>query len=134
MRRKRKEERRVMEFENSSLTDIVMNVFIFFFIASCLLYTFNPSKENVTLPRIPRDENIRGPIEITIDNSGDIYLRYDNLTTKQLTERLKDENSDQAIVLRGDKTLQYGKVNDVLNAIWDSDPSRKVNLAIIVEE
>lgn len=132
--RNEKEERRVKEFENQALVDIVMNIFIFFFIVTSLLYTFNPSKVNVTLPRIPRDEEVRMPIEITIDNAGDIYFRRDQLSEEQLTERLKEESPYQPIVLRGDKTLQYGKVDKVLDAIFRADPRRTVNLAILVEE
>jgi biopolymer transport protein ExbD len=132
--RNKKEERRVKEFESQALVDIVTNIFIFFFITTSLLYTFNPSKVNVTLPRIPRDEEVQMPIEITIDSVGDIYLRYDKLSEDQLTEKLKEESSYKPIVLRGDKTLQYGKVDKVLDAIFRADPSRKVNLAIIVEE
>ncbi len=98
-----------------------------------MLYTFNPTKVSVTLPKIPRDEEVRMPIEITIDSSGDIYLRYDQLTEDQLTERLKEESSYQPIVLRGDKNLPYSKVDEVLDAIWRVDPSRTVNLSIIVE-
>jgi biopolymer transport protein ExbD len=132
--RNKKEERNVKEFENQALVDIVMNIFIFFFIATSLLYTFNPSKVNVTLPRIPHDEEVQMPIEITIDSVGDIYLRYDKLSEDQLTEKLKEESPYQPIVLRGDKNLQYGKVDKALDAIFRADPSRKVNLAIIVEE
>jgi len=131
---RKKEERGVKEFTNSSLTDIVMNVFIFFFIASCLLYTFNPSKVNVSLPRISRDEEVNMPIEITIDSAGDIYLRYDKLSEAQLTERLKTEKPYSPVVLRGDKSLAYGKIDKVLDAIFRADPSRKVNLAILVGE
>ena len=74
------------------------------------------------------------PIEITVDAAGDLYLGYDKLSEDQLTERLKEESSYKPVVLRGDKSLQYGKVDKVLDAIFRADPSRKVNLAIIVEE
>ena len=131
--RSKKEERKILQFENSSLTDIVMNIFIFFFIASCMLYTFNP-KVSVTLPVIPRDEEVRMPIEITIDRDNDIYLRNDKLSAEQLTERLREESPYQPIVVRGDKNIQYGRVDEVLETIWRTDPKRTVNLAIIVEE
>ena len=127
------EEDSTSQFEPTSLTDIVMNIFIFFFIASCMLYTFNP-KVSVTLPKIPRDEEVQTPIEITIDRDSDIYLRNDKLSAEQLTERLKEESPYQSIVIRGDKNLQYGRVDEVLDAIWKADPKRTVNLAIIVEE
>lgn len=131
--RSKREEGRTSQFENTSLTDIVMNIFIFFFIASCMLYTFNP-KVSVTLPVIPRDEEVRMPIEITIDRDNDIYLRNDKLSAEQLTERLREESPYQPIVVRGDKNIQYGRVDEVLETIWRTDPKRTVNLAIIVEE
>ena len=98
-----------------------------------MLYTFNP-KVSVTLPVIPRDEEVRMPIEITIDRDNDIYLRNDKLSAEQLTERLREESPYQPIVVRGDKNIQYGRVDEVLETIWRTDPKRTVNLAIIVEE
>lgn len=133
--RNREENKPIISFENFALADIVMNVFIFFFISFSLLYTFNPSKIDLDLPQVPQDEPIQMPVIVSIDKDGNIYLRNEQVSSPgQLTEKLKSEGvSQQRIVIRGDKNLPYSKVNNVLVAVYAANVP-KVNLAIIVEE
>ena len=47
-----------LTLESVAMTDIVMNMFIFFFITFSLLYTFNPQQESKIKVNLPKGMTI----------------------------------------------------------------------------
>lgn len=65
----------MISMESVAMTDIVLNMFIFFFISFSLLYTFNPMKKlDVKLPKAEHASTIKDKEQITITISADATL------------------------------------------------------------
>ena len=111
--------------ESIALTDIVLNMFIFFFISFSLLYTFDPQRLQrieVNLPKAqsgsPMDERSR--FYITLDAKGDIYVKTDLVSINDLKSRLSatfEENKDLNVIVRVDKNTVFDRVTQVLDTI-----------------
>ncbi|MDD5270763.1 MAG: biopolymer transporter ExbD, partial [Candidatus Omnitrophica bacterium] len=79
--------------ENVAMTDIIMNMFIFFFISFSLLYTFSPQRIQKLDVKLPEADNIvpieeKNQINISITGDGAIYLDKDKVTSSGLKEKL----------------------------------------------
>ena len=106
------------------MTDIVMNLFIFFFISFSLLYTFNPHKESkieVKLPEGSTKEETKGdvPLVVSVTSGNEIYIGK----TRILPEKLKTEitarskQSKQAgVLVRADKLSSVDYLVKALDA------------------
>lgn len=113
--------------ESIAMTDIIMNLFIFFFISFSLLYTFNPhrvQKLDIKLPKAANASNIetREQVNITLSKEGPVYLGDDIVTIKELKEAVGDKfktNPELIVVLRADKLVGFHKVVDVLDALTE---------------
>lgn len=113
----------MLSLESVAMTDIVLNMFIFFFISFSLLYTFTKHQGiKVTLPTAEtaelHDENIT--VFITPDNeifSGGRKMQIDELGGVLREELNKIEDSQKRIVvLKSDEKVNLGlavKVMDV---------------------
>ena len=70
--------RSFLTLESVAMTDIVMNLFIFFFVSFSLLYTFSAdrlSRLDVTLPKaVTGDGASEGVVTVTITRQGTCYL------------------------------------------------------------
>jgi biopolymer transport protein ExbD len=117
----------IMSLESIAMTDIIMNMFIFFFISFSLLYTFNPQrvqKLDIKLPKAANASNIekQDQVNITLSKDGPIYLGEDIVTVKELravvSAKLK-ENPDLIVILRADKLVGFHKVVDVLDVLTE---------------
>ena len=111
--------------ESMAMTDIIMNMFIFFFISFSLLYTFNPhraQKLDIKLPKADNASNIekQDQLNITLSKEGPVYLGEDIITIRELKQavagKLKD-NSELTIVLRADKVISFHKIVDILDIL-----------------
>ena len=81
-----------LSLESVAMTDIVMNLFIFFFISFSLLYTFNPNKESKIEVKLPEGaaQDTPGqlpPLVISITSGNEIYVQ----NTRVLPDKLKKE-------------------------------------------
>jgi biopolymer transport protein ExbD len=47
------------------------------------------------------------PVQITIDNSGNVYLKDKKVTNDTLIDALKETPTDSTIVINGDKGMEY---------------------------
>jgi biopolymer transport protein ExbD len=117
----------IMSLESIAMTDIIMNMFIFFFISFSLLYTFNPNrvqKLDIKLPKAANASNIekQDQVNITLSKDGPIYLGEDMVTTRELkavvAAKLKS-NPELIVILRADKLVGFHKIVDILDVLTE---------------
>jgi len=114
-----------VNLESVAMTDIVLNMFIFFFISFSLLYTFSPyriQKLEVKLPEATSTTPIKdkSQINITITNEGPVYLERELVTRKELREKINimhKSNPDLIVILRSDRLVQFKDVVSVLDIL-----------------
>ena len=85
----------LVALESVAMTDIVLNMFIFFFISFSLLYTFEPSRAQKLEIKLPKASNTtplgeEEQLSITLTNEGVLYLGKVLITTKELKNRIYD--------------------------------------------
>jgi biopolymer transport protein ExbD len=113
----------ITTLESIAITDIILNMFIFFFVSFSLVYTLNPIKESKIVVKLP-EAGAKAPAEqlqpavIVIDAKGQIYL-FDAPTNlaalrRSLQEMVAQNKSVPAIV-RADKTVMIDRVVQVLD-------------------
>lgn len=119
----------MMGLESVVMTDIVLNMFIFFFISFSLLYTFNPTKAKQIKVNLPKAKNVVAPegrsnaVNITLSSEGPLYLEGEIVTLKELEAELGGvlrKNPQQAVVLQVDRLVAFKnvvRVLDVLNGL-----------------
>jgi biopolymer transport protein ExbD len=107
------------------MTDIVMNMFIFFFISFSLLYTFNSeriSKVDVKLPKASSAISLDGSEKITlyVTKKGEFTINDMKLDAKKLkaylAAKVKDDPS-MNLLLKVDNRTKFSNVVDVLDII-----------------
>ena len=117
----------IMSLESVAMTDIIMNMFIFFFISFSLLYTFNPNrvqKLDIKLPKAANASNIekQDQVNIALSKDGPIYLGEDMVTVKELkalvAAKLKS-NPELIVILRADKLVSFHKIVDILDVLTE---------------
>ena len=109
--------------DSVALTDIIMNMFIFFFITFSFLATFNQAKEgqvDVSLPKASsaaqQPEKKRLTVSLTKD--GGLFLNEETTTLDQLQNLFKAEQTqgvDVTVVVRADQEVQHGRVVSVMD-------------------
>lgn len=117
------ESRPLANFEPFALTDIILNVFIFFFISFSFLATFDKSREgqvDVALPKTvsasPPTENKR--LTVSLTKEGGLYLQAQPITLQQLEAQFKAEKAEGAnitVVVRADSEVTHGRVVEVMD-------------------
>jgi len=113
--------------ESVAMTDIVLNMFIFFFISFSLLYTFSPeriTKVEVNLPTSKSEVAMQGEEKtiLTLTKEGKVFLGADPIDMKALKGRLKArlaEGRSFGLVLRVDRLARFNAVVSVLDVIND---------------
>jgi len=113
--------------ESVAMTDIIMNLFIFFFISFSLLYTFNPQrvkKLDINLPKAANASNIakQDQVNITLSKEGPVYLGENIVTVRELKqfvmEKFKD-NPELIVILRADKLVNFHRIVDILDVLTE---------------
>ncbi len=117
----------IMKLESIAMTDIIMNMFIFFFISFSLLYTFNPhrvQKLDIKLPKAANASNIekQDQVNILLSKDGPTYLGEDIVTARELkaivAAKLKD-NPELIVILRADKLVSFTRIVDILDVLTE---------------
>jgi len=117
----------IMSLESIAMTDIIMNMFIFFFISFSLLYTFNPyrvQKLDIKLPKAANASNIekQDQVNILLSKDGPVYLGEDIVTVRELKSlvaaKLKN-NPELIVILRADKLVGFHKIVDILDVLTE---------------
>jgi biopolymer transport protein ExbD len=127
--------------ESVAMTDIVLNMFIFFFISFSLLYTFNPyriQKLEVKLPQAANTTPIKdtAQVDITITNEGLMYLDKELVTRKELKDKVKiiyKNNPKISIMLRSDRLARFKDIVYVLDTLTEVGV-KNLNIVAITEQ
>ncbi|MGH6676156.1 MAG: biopolymer transporter ExbD, partial [Xanthobacteraceae bacterium] len=106
------------EINMTPFIDVMLVLLIIFMVAAPLLATGVP----IDLPHTKASAlNIeQKPLSIAIDEKGVIYLMDDPVPIGQLAEKLKDAAHgvfDQRIYVRGDNSVSYGRIAEVMSII-----------------
>ncbi len=89
----------LFSMESVAITDIIMNMFIFFFITFSFLATFHRSSVNLT-------------------KEGGLFLDKEPITLAQLKARFQTEKATGAeitVIVRADKEVSHGRVVEVMD-------------------
>jgi biopolymer transport protein ExbD len=129
----------VVSLESVAITDIILNMFIFFFTSFSLVYTFNPARESRIFVKLPKAEvkapvDQKEPIIITIDSRNDVFLNNKPQNLKNLKiglESLIAFNKTRPVIVRADKTVVIDRVIQVLDVAKNAGVER---LGIAIEE
>jgi biopolymer transport protein ExbD len=130
----------LVNLESVAMTDIVLNMFIFFFISFSLLYTFSPyrvKKLEVKLPEAESASNMdnRRQANITISNDGIIYLDQEQVNKKSLREKIalrRRENPGLGVIVSSDRLVRFKDIVDVLD-ILNAIGVKNLNIAAVSE-
>lgn len=116
-----------VSIESVTMTDIVLNMFIFFFISFSLLYTFNPDRHkklDIKLPEASQAAPLRVKDFITVSVTGEgmTYVEGELVTRNELKDKLsalRSQNPSVAVVLTVDKNAQFKNVVTVLDTLTE---------------
>ena len=109
------------EINVTPFVDVMLVLLIIFMVTAPLLVTGVP----VDLPesRANALEQEQEPVQISIDDEGRVFIEDEELSRGALEARLRDIAADQnpedprQIMLRGDKTLDYGLIMGVMGEL-----------------
>ena len=131
----------LVALESVAMTDIVMNMFIFFFISFSLIYTLNPtriSKIEVSLPKASSAVSLEGSEKtvLAINKDGEYFINDEKVKDtdlkKELRAKIKD-NPSLSILLKVDRESKFDDVARALDAIHELDIQR-VSVASVKQE
>jgi biopolymer transport protein ExbD len=113
-----------LTLESVAMTDIIMNMFIFFFITFSLLYTFNPKQESkikVNLPKGMTITKIKGenPLVVTVSEKNEIYIANNKISEQSLHTELMKFSKDakkNGVIVKADKRASVDYFVKVLDA------------------
>lgn len=125
--------------ESIAFTDIILNIFIFFFTAFSLVYTFNPTRESRVMVKLPQADikappEQREPIVVTISSHNEVFLNNRPKNLRELKTELQSLlafNKLRPVIVRADKSVVFDRVVQVLDVAKNSGVER---LGIAVEE
>ena len=115
--------KRPVNLDSIALTDIVMNLFLFFFITFNLFATFKTGRESplkVILPSITKGTaQAKIPIhEIRLTKTGELLWDEKKLTLEELKVKLENQESKQKpITLRADRDASVQTLVNVLEIV-----------------
>lgn len=114
---KRGRRRRSMaEMNLTPLIDVMVVLLIVFMISAPLMTVTVP----VDLPEVGKGAMAEGnaPLVITIDKNNDVYLQDSKIPLEELIPKLQAvtaQKPDQRIFIRGDQTLSYGTIMQIMS-------------------
>ena len=131
----------LIALESVAMTDIVLNMFIFFFISFSLLYTFSATRMSKIEVRLPKASTAvalegAGRIIVTINRQGDYYVDDQKVAGSGLKAALASrvkEDPGIGLLLRVDGSSKFDRVVRALDVINELD-IRKVSVAAVQKE
>lgn len=113
-----------LSLESVAMTDIVLNMFIFFFTSFSLLYTFNPHQESkikVSLPKGVTQVPHRGesPVIVTVTAKNDMFIDNKQVSARDLVNELKkyeEAAKKYGVIIKADKQAAVDYFVKVLDA------------------
>jgi len=125
--------------ESIALTDIILNIFIFFFISFSLVYTFNPTRESKIEIKLPKAD-VKAPLDqkqaitIAINSKSEVFLNNKPKTLRALKAELQSLiafDKMRPVIVRADKGVVFDRVVQVLDVTKNAGVER---LGIAIEE
>jgi biopolymer transport protein ExbD len=131
----------LVTLESVTMTDIVLNMFIFFFISFSLLYTFNAERVHSVKVELPNAGNAVttediASLSITITDSGVLYLDKTRVTGDELKReiaRAYKNNPEINVALYSDKQTPFKDIVRVLSVLSEHK-IRNLDIGVIKEE
>jgi biopolymer transport protein ExbD len=128
----------LVALESVAMTDIVLNMFIFFFISFSILYTFNPdrvSKLDIKLPKANSAVQLEGSekIILSITKNGSYFIDDQGVAPAGLKNALRAELKQRpsaGVLLKVDSLAKFDNVARALDVINELDV-KKVSVATI---
>ena len=113
----------MFSMESVAITDIIMNMFIFFFITFSFLASFSKSNEGQVEVNLPKATSAAPPVErkslsVSLTKEGGLFLNDTPVSLEQLKTRMQEEKSqgtEVTLVVRADKEVQHGRVVEVMD-------------------
>jgi biopolymer transport protein TolR len=106
------------EINVTPMVDVMLVLLVIFMITAPLLTAGVPvNLPKTNAPALTEDEK---PLTITVDEKGNLYLQETALELPVLVPRLvaiTGSNPEARIYVRGDKSISYGRVMEVMGAI-----------------
>jgi biopolymer transport protein ExbD len=129
----------VVTLESIAFTDIILNIFIFFFTAFSLVYTFNPMRESRIIVKLPQADvkapvDQKEPIIVTINSRNEIFLNNRPKTLRDLRKELQSLiafSKMRPVIVRADKSVIFDRVVQVMDVAKNAGVER---LGIAIEE
>jgi biopolymer transport protein TolR len=120
--------RPMSEINVTPLVDVMLVLLVVFMVAAPLLTVGVP----VDLPQTaaPPITDPKEPLVISIDDTGQIFIQDTKIPSESLAPRLKaitDNNPDAPLYVRADKSIDYGRVLEVMSLV-SAAGFRKVSL------
>ena len=109
--------------DSVALTDIIMNMFIFFFITFSFLATFNQTREGRVDVSLPKASSAASQVEqtrltVSLDKAGGLFLNEQETSLEQLQnvfQAEREKGSEVTLVVRADQEVQHGRVVNVMD-------------------
>jgi biopolymer transport protein TolR len=111
----------IADINVTPLVDVMLVLLIIFMITAPLLQVGVP----VDLPKTSAQQ-VGGkdePLVVSVNSQGEVFLGETKYDIPELSAKLKavyEEKPDQRVFMRGDKTVDYGKMMEVMGAVIDS--------------
>ena len=113
----------LLSMESVALTDIIMNMFIFFFITFSFFATFQKANEGRVDVNLPQATSSTPPVDkksllVSLVKEGGLFLDNTPTTLEQLQSRFRAEKAqgtDLSLVIRADKEVPHGRVVEVMD-------------------
>jgi biopolymer transport protein ExbD len=130
-----------LSLESVAMTDIILNMFIFFFISFSLLYTFNPQQESkikVNLPKGMTMTKMKGenPLIVAVTAKNEIYVANNKVTEQALHRELEKYSRDaktNGVIVKADKHASVDFFVKVLDAAKQAGLN-KVSISIELQK
>lgn len=119
----KREQNITLSLETLALTDIVLNLFIFFFITFSFLATFHKLGETQMDINLPQAASAVQPLErrglmVMITREGGLFLEREAVTLEQLQERFRQslaQGAEVQLIIRADQEVAHGRVVEVMD-------------------
>jgi biopolymer transport protein ExbD len=129
----------IVSLESVAITDIILNMFIFFFTSFSLVYTFNPTRESRIIVKLPQAD-IKAPVDqkeiivVTINSRNEVFLKNRPKNLRDLKTELQSLiafDKMRPVIVRADKSVVFDRVVQVLDVAKNAGVER---LGIAIEE
>ncbi len=118
MKKKYKVQKSISEINVTPFVDVMLVLLIIFMVTAPLL----TAGIKVNLPEsssILKNEK-NDPVTISINSKGEMFIQKKRMNRGKLIKKLtalKGQNKDLKIYIKGDKSLNYGKIMDLMSFI-----------------